>query len=272
MHWYDPATGARVIEILKRDGTPYKAVPRKVIDGLGYVPGVTDIMKKASPYTGLAMYERLVAMRESAYYVAALKRAVLTDSNMKEVRQVVSQTLARPANDGTRKHIAFAKGCEGTLKGVDDMDKDIALETYSTVRKIFPEEAFCYASEMEFCTREYGGTMDLVVFSRSSRKPVCLIDAKFPMSERGTRDTECIQLAAYKNSLLTKYGKCDILVGNWMYGEGGIYKRRRYTDEQLDRGMECFNAMLEAWKQLRALGSALKEKMEMELTPFSDVN
>jgi hypothetical protein len=57
-----------------------------------------------------------------------------------------------------------------------------------------------------------------------------------------------------------------------MYGEGGIYKRRRYTDEQLDRGMECFNAMLEAWKQLRALGSALKEKMEMELTPFSDVN
>ncbi len=270
MHYYDPNTGRRVKAVLKKDGTPYKAVPRKVIAERGYVPGVTDIMKYASPYTGLAMYERRVAIVETIKHMASVTNTEVSDLVRAQVNEAVRFAIDQPANEGTRKHWAFEKGCKATLRGLDGVDKQIALSTYSAIRTIF-KDGFTVVAEMEFCAPEYGGTMDMVVFRED--RPVCLIDAKFPTSERETRDTECIQLAAYRNYLLTRYGVSDIMTGNWLYdAQGNIYKRRQYTRAQLARGWDCFQSMLASWKNLRALGDALKEKVEMELTPFPDVS
>lgn len=271
MHYYNPDSGRRVKEILKADGTPYKAVPSRVILERGYVPGVTDIMKYASPYTGLQFYERKVAIQETYNLLSATRRN-LTDAQrekeLADIKAYVGKVLEQPANDGTRKHIAFAGGVEKKIAKLEGIDRDIAVNTYTLLSSLFPEDKYEWASEFEFANKSYGGTMDLVIIDRKSGKPVALGDAKFPTSERETRDTECVQLAAYGRHLIKSYnlpGWDSLLCFNLMFDDnGGIYKKRKYSSAQLDLGWGLFKHLFMSYRWIKALAVELKEKLDLE--------
>lgn len=265
-HFYDPRTGKRATP-LKPDGTPYKAVPRKVIAEQGFVPGVTDIMKGASPFDGLRFYERKIGVVE-----ACRSLGVTDPQKLSWAFQCVADVLEQPANEGTRKHTAAEKGTHGTLKGVAEQDKTVALEVYSQVRRLYPEALYAYQTEVEFANEAYGGTIDLLAWDRATGLPCAIVDWKFPVSEREPRVTEVAQLAAYAKYYLTTYDDCSIVCSNWLFGQDGrLYQIRKYNRDQMKSGWRMFQSLLRAFHAIRGMGDALKIKETVPLTSQPDV-
>ncbi len=282
MHWYDPQTGLRVEEILKKDGTPYKAVPRKIINERGYVPGVTDIMKYSSPYFWLARYERMMGIKGAIELVHNIHGIPAADeSEVVAVNEWVRDMLDEPANAGTIKHYAFEKGVEGTVWDVQGGEpyQTIARETMALTRLLWPPETYRYDSEFMFACQRYGGTMDLVVRERESGRPVALVDAKFPTKERKCTSTELIQIAAYEKYLANEYksltgrNDCEIMPANWMYrADGYVYLQREYTREQVEAGWAMFQSLLDGWERLRKIDEVLRGSPSVTITNTEDVS
>lgn len=266
-HLYDPKTGKRAAP-LKPDGTPYKAVPRKVVEEQGLVPGVTDIMKGAGPYDGLRYYERKTGVIE-----ACRSLGVTDPEKLAFAFRCVQDVLEQPANEGTRKHTAAEKGVAGTLKGVEDQDKAVVVEVYSQVRRLWPEAGYAYMTEVEFANPCYGGTVDLLIWDRATGLPCGLVDWKFPTSEREPRTTEVAQIAAYAKHWLTLYDNSVIVCANWLFGgDGRIYQIRKYTREQLVGGWRMFESMLRSYHAIRKMEVLLKVKETVPLTDQPDVS
>lgn len=227
-HWYDKE-GNPVYEVIGNNG---KKRNTNLGDArkLGLLPSVTSIMNCAAK-PGLQSWKdnqmimacltlpRIENEPEEAY-IARIKRDA--DAHSAEARE-----------RGTLVHAFVQQGFEGAkLEGE-------ALEFYQSALETVNAECGKqrWNCEVSFATYRYGGKIDLI----SSEYLIDIKTTEKSLDGIKTWDEHAQQLAAYDRN---KGRKCGILYINVFNKQSKIIF---IPEEEIQRGMKCFNALLDYW-------------------------
>lgn len=270
MHWY--LNGKRH-EFLKKDGTPYARIPKKMVDESGAVAGATEILKAFAKSFWMKDYFGDLAVK-AAFDVAA-ENALQTVRDFYTFEDFYDKAITRfremadrPAGRGALIHWAVEQHFSGLEYPTQDAElavvfKNAVAAVQAQVGILCPTGC-TVRSEVTFNTDKYGGTIDIEVYD-SNHTRVGVLDVKSIDGDRPPRITECAQLAAYEAGHVVDHGdNCFTLVeDNPMLTVANIYvnsntgehvKNRIWTKEERMVGMRLMEASLIAFNIWREYG------------------
>lgn len=190
-HWYLP-NGTRFAP-LKKDGTPYQVITRKMAEAAGAVVGVTDILKYCGDkgwmsryFSGLAIDATISTSGADDWKSAAelefRKQSEAAAAGGTKIHDLIDSLLSgKHAPDGNEEETLF----RDILSVLDRFGVSISSGTVIT------EGAFYVNMD----GLRYGGTRDFR-FKRDDGKTV-LLDWKTTVRPRGPRIDELAQIASY---------------------------------------------------------------------------
>lgn len=244
VHWY------------RKDGKPQYTVPAK--DGsdrpttlrdarkMDLVPSVTTVMK-------IAAKPGLEAWKLEQMLLAALTLPRLEGEAEKDFINRISadskQTGKQAAERGTRVH----ESIEHWYKGKIDVEHPaIAKAFQEEVSKHFGSPHNWQVENSFSSNLGYGGKIDLYCQSELG----IVLDAKSkefgPDDKVVAYDEHVMQLAAYRNGIGLPLARCANVFASVTHP--GLIKVVEWTEEELVKGWEMFQCLLEFWKIKNSFG------------------
>ena len=237
MHWY------------KEDGEPAHFQPNGSNTTLAHArkqslrPSVTGILGVAAN-PGLTEYF-IKQHLEAAFEDGALQSEDYTEW-CKEIRQKAKEHSTQARDKGSAIHNALDDHYSGRF---DEVDRDLAkyvIAVNHALKGVYGVSVGDADPEKSFSTIYYGGSVDL-------SNPKLIVDYKFKSSgwelkKDGTPkkiwyQENVAQLAAYRQGL----GYKDAVVANvFISPEAEVYIKE-WTEEEVEDGLEYFNACLKLW-------------------------
>jgi hypothetical protein len=244
VHWYKQ-DGSPAYTVKGKNGQD-RATTLRDARSLNLVPSVTTILKiMAKP--GLEVW------KQEQMLLAALTLPRAPDESEKSfIARIVhdSKDTARQAADrGTRIH----ESIERWYKGDYDVDHvNIAKEFEWEVTKHFNiPSSQKWKTEIAFSSSlGYGGKIDLHLDPCESAPQGIVLDAKTKAFGPGEDvigyDEHLMQLAAYRHGLGLPNARCANVFASVSYP--GLVKVMEWSEEELTKGWEMFQCLLNFWK------------------------
>lgn len=256
MHWYK--NGKRH-EFLKADGKPYVRIPRKVVDGAGVVPGVTDVLKSFGKSFWMPKYFGELGIK--AAIEVWQEQGDITSAWYEKAGNRLEELSDEPADRGALIHWAIQQFYEGKDYSAQDQElndifKKAVASADSEVKRLMPT-AIRIESESTFSTKEYGGTIDIQGYDANDWR-VGIIDFKTVKEKRPGRLTEVAQLESYlrgkshveRDGGLYQIEDSPMLTMANVYidsNTGELIGSRVWERHERDAGWQLFRASLDAF-------------------------
>jgi hypothetical protein len=250
VHWYSQH-GAPAYTVKAKDGSDRPTTLRDARK-LNLVPSVTTVMKVAAkPALDVWKNEQLL--------LAALTLPRKPEETEKEfiARVIVDskETGKRAAEAGTRIHESIEKHYAGE-KNIEHPEAALAFE--KLVFEHFQTHPFQrWETEVSFSSpMGFGGKVDLYTRIDESTPLGIVLDAKTkdfgPDDKVAAYDENLMQLAAYREGLDLPKARCaNVFVSRT---HTGLVKIHEWSEEDLQRGWEMFQALLRFWKLKNSFG------------------
>ena len=250
VHWYSQH-GAPAYTVKAKDGSDRPTTLRDARK-LNLVPSVTTVMKVAAkPALDVWKNEQLL--------LAALTLPRRPEETEKEfiARVIVDskETGKRAAEAGTRIHESIEKHYAGE-KNIEHPEAALAFE--ELVFEHFKTHPFQrWETEVSFASPlGFGGKVDLYTRIDESTPLGIVLDAKTkdfgPDDKVAAYDENLMQLAAYREGLDLPKARCaNVFVSRT---HKGLVKIHEWSEEDLQRGWEMFQALLRFWKLKNTFG------------------
>jgi hypothetical protein len=251
VHWY-AQDGAPAYTVKAKDGSDRPTTLRDARK-LNLVPSVTTVMKVAAkPALDVWKNEQLL--------LAALTLPRRPEETEKEfiARVIVDskETGKRAAEAGTRIHESIEKHYAGD-KNIEHPEAALAFE--KLVFEHFQTHPFQrWETEVSFSSpMGFGGKVDLYTRIDESTPLGIVLDAKTkdfgPDDKVAAYDENLMQLAAYREGLDLPKARCaNVFVSRT---HKGLVKIHEWSEEDLQRGWEMFQALLRFWKLKNTFGA-----------------
>ena len=244
VHWYGQ-DGAPAYTVKAKDGSDRPTTLRDARK-LNLVPSVTTVMKVAAK-PGLDVW------KNEQLLLAALTLPRMPDESEKSfIARVVAdskETGKRAAEAGTRIHESIERHYAGD-KNVEHPEAALAFE--KLVFEHFKTHPFQkWETEVSFSSpMGFGGKVDLYTRIDESTPLGIVLDAKTkdfgPDDKVDAYDENLMQLAAYREGLDLPKARCaNVFVSRT---HKGLVKIHEWSEEDLQRGWEMFQALLRFWK------------------------
>lgn len=238
-HWYKPDGSPAYTYINKKGEEKNTTLRQARKDGL--LPSVTTIIRCAAA-PGLENWKAQ----------QVLMAALTTDRKQEETEQEYIDRIIADANEqalkarekGTMIHAFVQSGFEGVPLEVE------AYRYYLSAKNTLENELNAdvqWTCEKSFATERYGGKADL-------HSPHYLIDFKTtdkPVDGLKLWDEHYLQLAAYREGLGVSGAVCGILYINSSTAESRLLLAE---EKELEKGLRCFNALVEYYYAKTRLG------------------
>lgn len=213
---------------------------------LGLVPSVTTITSQlAKPQLNKWVIDQTLDAAIKFPYRANEEESIWK----KRVAAITKEQTDKAAIRGTEIHDKLE---QYFLKGViDETDSRILVPALNLLsyefngQKWIPEASFAHKSG-------FGGKVDL--YSKTGIIVDFKTKAKDEINEKSLYEDYCIQLAAYRQGLDMPRAKCYNLIISTT-SPGTLYLHR-WTEEELQRGLEIFNIQLKLWQVLNKYDSS----------------
>jgi len=251
VHWYRADDGKPQYTVPAKDGS---ARPTTLRDArkMNLVPSVTTVMKIAAK-PGLDVW------KNEQLLLAALTLPRMPDESEKSfIARVVhdsKETSKRAAEAGTRIHESIEKHYAGE-KNIEHPEAALAFE--KLVFEHFKTHPFQkWETEVSFSSpMGFGGKVDLYTRIDESTPLGIVLDAKTkdfgPDDKVDAYDENLMQLAAYREGLDLPKARCaNVFVSRT---HKGLVKIHEWSEEDLQRGWEMFQALLRFWKLKNQFG------------------
>jgi hypothetical protein len=250
VHWY-AKDGAPAYTVKAKDGSDRPTTLRDARK-LNLVPSVTTVMKVAAK-PGLDVW------KNEQLLLAALTLPRKPEETEKEfiARVIVDskETGKRAAERGTRVH----ESIERHYRRDNFVEhEDIAKEFEKSVFEHFKTHPFQpWQTEVSFSDpMGFGGKVDLYTKPDESAPVGIVIDAKTKEFGKDDKidvyDEHLMQLAAYRVGLGMPLARCANVFASVSYP--GLIRVVEHDDEDLQRGWEMFQALLQFWKLKNKFG------------------
>jgi len=251
VHWYGQ-DGSPAYTVKAKDGSDRPTTLRDARK-LNLVPSVTTVMKVAAkPALDVWKNEQLL--------LAALTLPRRPEETEKEfiARVIVDskETGKRAAEAGTRIHESIEKHYAGE-KNIEHPECALAFE--KLVFEHFKTHPFQkWETEVSFSSpMGFGGKVDLYTRIDESTPLGIVLDAKTkdfgPDDKVAAYDENLMQLAAYREGLDLPKARCaNVFVSRT---HKGLVKIHEWSEEDLQRGWEMFQALLRFWKLKNTFGA-----------------
>lgn len=210
-HYYTP-NGQRFAPI-KKDGTPYKVISKKLAREHGAVLGVTDILSMSGDRGWMKGYFSDLAIEAAKEVLAHPECSTDPEEFANVVRRKFNELADQPADDGTAYHDLLSRAVMRIKNNEEPTDEE--APAVDIVRGVFNSLGIktVVAVEMPFYTDRngicYGGTVDLFANGEDGR--MILVDWKTTKREREPRPEEAAQIAAYLAPHMVGMTENDIL-------------------------------------------------------------
>ena len=249
-HWYGQ-DGSPQYTVKAKDGSDRPTTLRDARK-FNLVPSVTTVMKVAAkPALDVWKNEQLL--------LAALTLPRRPEETEKEfiARVIVDskETGKRAAEAGTRIHESIEKHYAGE-KNIEHPECALAFE--KLVFEHFKTHPFQkWETEVSFSSAfGFGGKVDLYTRIDESTPLGIVLDAKTkdfgPDDKVAAYDENLMQLAAYREGLDLPKARCaNVFVSRT---HKGLVKIHEWSEEDLQRGWEMFQALLRFWKLKNSFG------------------
>ena len=250
VHWYGQ-DGSPQYTVKAKDGSDRPTTLRDARK-FNLVPSVTTVMKVAAkPALDVWKNEQLL--------LAALTLPRRPEETEKEfiARVIVDskETGKRAAEAGTRIHESIEKHYAGE-KNIEHPEAALAFE--KLVFEHFKTHPFQkWETEVSFSSpMGFGGKVDLYTRIDESTPLGIVLDAKTkdfgPDDKVAAYDENLMQLAAYREGLDLPKARCaNVFVSRT---HKGLVKIHEWSEEDLQRGWEMFQALLRFWKLKNTFG------------------
>jgi hypothetical protein len=250
VHWYGQ-DGSPQYTVKAKDGSDRPTTLRDARK-FNLVPSVTTVMKVAAkPALDVWKNEQLL--------LAALTLPRRPEETEKEfiARVIVDskETGKRAAEAGTRIHESIEKHYAGD-KNIEHPEAALAFE--KLVFEHFKTHPFQkWETEVSFSSpMGFGGKVDLYTRIDESTPLGIVLDAKTkdfgPDDKVAAYDENLMQLAAYREGLDLPKARCaNVFVSRT---HKGLVKIHEWSEEDLQRGWEMFQALLRFWKLKNTFG------------------
>lgn len=227
MRWYDPKLGrkANLIELKTKPGQFREA---NVADArkLGLVPSVTTVIDTISKPM---LYEWL---QQQAFDYAWGSAA--TPISKEEAYDLYKIEGNKVRDKGSELHDKMSRFEED----------EITESLISYLRKHYVQ----FVHEHEFCTKQYGGTIDMLAWRDDGTCDI--IDFKFCSKMRKPYQQELWQLASYKQAKAVNGVAINIIIDQ----NTGEFECYPWSDEEVDDGYITFLTVLDAFNQINKVG------------------
>jgi len=245
VHWYRAEDGAPQYTVKAKDGSDRPTTLRDARK-LNLVPSVTTVLKVCAK-PGLEVW------KNEQMLLAALTLPRAQDESEKDfIARIVSdskQTGKQAAEIGTRIHESIEAWIEG-VRPVEHEDiarafEEKVFEHFKThpMQRWLTEHAF--ASPMGF-----GGKVDLYSEADEHAPTGIVLDAKSkdfgPDDKIEAYDEHLMQLSAYRFGLGLPNARCANVFCSRTHH--GLIKVVEWSEEDLARGWEMFQSLLQYWK------------------------
>jgi hypothetical protein len=252
VHWYRADNGAPQYTVPAKDGSDRPTTLRDARK-MNLVPSVTTVMKVAAK-PGLDVW------KNEQLLLAALTLPRLPDESEKSfIARVVmdsKETGKRAAERGTRVH----ESIERHYRRDDFVEhKEIAEQFEKSVFEHFKTHPFQkWETEVSFSDpMGFGGKVDLYTRIDDATPVGIVIDAKTKEFGKDDKidvyDEHLMQLAAYRNGLGLPSARCANVFASVSYP--GLIRVVEHGEEDLQRGWEMFQALLQFWKLKNQFGA-----------------
>ncbi len=226
-HWYDKS-GNPAYTIVGKNGKERNTTLRDA-KVLGLLPSVTSIIRlAAAPGLQRWLNEQLLLAALTSTRQEGEEEQAYIDRIIEEAGEQSKKARER----GTLIHAYVQSGFEGAT--LDAEAYKYYISASNTLEDTFNNK-IVWQCEKPFATERYGGKIDLI-------SDEYIIDIKTTSKELGNIklwDEHFMQLAAYD---FNKDKKCGILYINTETAESQLIMA---TEEELNKGWDCFSALLD---------------------------
>ena len=240
VHWY-AQSGAPAYTVKAKDGSDRPTTLRDARK-LNLVPSVTTVMKVAAK-PGLDVW------KNEQLLLAALTLPRMPDESEKSfIARVVAdskETGKRAAEAGTRIHEVIEQHFLGNKSNRGYKVEETLFEHFKT----HPDQP--WLAERSFCSSlGFGGKVDLYCLPDQHAPNGLVADIKTkdfgPDDKVDAYDEHLMQLAAYRHGLEVPHARCANVFVSRTHDK--LVKVIEWSEEDLQRGWEMFQALLMFWK------------------------
>jgi len=252
VHWYRAEDGAPQYTVKAKDGSDRPTTLRDARK-MNLVPSVTTVLKVAAK-PGLEVW------KNEQMLLAALTLPRSPDESEKDfIARIVAdskETGKQAAERGTRVHESIEAWYEGLRADIEH--REIAEAFEKKVFEHFATHPFeKWETETAFSDNMgFGGKVDLYCKPSETAPVGIVLDAKSKEFTEDDKieayDEHLMQLAAYRHGLGVPHARCANVFASVTVP--GLIKIVEWSEEDLTRGWEMFQALLRYWQLKNKFG------------------